>query len=233
MPDNTPIADSRDKRLVLGIDTCGLTGSVVLGRIAEDAIEILGQTELEGRSCSATLITAVSDLLARHRIGLRQLGCIVVVNGPGSFTGVRVGLSTVKGLAEGAEIPVVVVSRLEVLARKAGVDSAALDAHRHEIFLRVTSRELLAGTAELGEILRAPAQIAVCDEAACVLLNAAWPETSMVRVAAPSAADALGVAIARISQGDFADLALLDGHYLRRSDAEIFGEGSLAHGQLV
>ena len=49
----------------------------------------------------------------------------------------RVGLSAAKGLAEGAGIPVVAVSRLEVLARKAGVLSAALDAHRHEVFLRV------------------------------------------------------------------------------------------------
>ena len=89
-------------------------------------LEILGQTELEGRSYSATLVAAVAELLAGQGIGLKDLGGIVAVNGPGSFTGVRVGLSAVKGLAEPAQIPVVAVSRLQVLRRKSGVPSAAL-----------------------------------------------------------------------------------------------------------
>ena len=48
---------------------------------------------------------------------LRDLDGIIVVNGPGSFTGVRVGVSAAKGLAQGAEISVVAISRLEVLSR--------------------------------------------------------------------------------------------------------------------
>ena len=79
--------------LLLAIDTCGPSGSVALGRLAGDAVEILGQIELEGRSYSATLVAAVGDLLAGSGIGLRNLAAIVAVNGPGSFTGVRVGLS--------------------------------------------------------------------------------------------------------------------------------------------
>ena len=218
---------------MLGIDTCGPTGSVALGRMAEPTIEILEQSELEGRSYSSTLVAAVADLLARHSIGLRQIGCIVAVSGPGSFTGVRVGLSAVKGLAEGAQIPVVAVSRLAVLAQKAGVVSSALDAHRHEVYLRVADPgkgmdELLAGSDELHAITPAPAQIAVCDQAAGLLLASAWPHTELVQVAAPTAADALQLAAPEIRAGEFVDLALLDGHYLRRSDAEIFGEPSPA-----
>ena len=49
----------------------------------------------------------------------------------------RVGLAAVKGLAEAAGIPVVALSRLEVLAAKAGVPAAALDAHRQEVYLRL------------------------------------------------------------------------------------------------
>ena len=106
---------------------------------------------------SATLVAAVSELLSRFEVALKNVGAIVVVNGPGSFTGVRVGLSAVKGLAEPAQIPVVAVSRLAVLSAKAGVTSAALDAHRHEVFLRVgdgtgEARELLAGMTELAAI---------------------------------------------------------------------------------
>ena len=127
-----------DSTLLLAIDTCGPTGSVALGRVEGHLVEILGQIELEGRSYSSTLVAAVGELLTQGGVTLREVGAIVAVNGPGSFTGVRVGLAAVKGLAEPAQIPVVAVSRLEVLAAKAGVVSAALDAHRHELFLRVS-----------------------------------------------------------------------------------------------
>lgn len=218
---------SHTERLVLGIDTCGNRGSVALGLLNGQVFEVLEQIELEGRSYSATLVAAVSDLLKRSGVELKRLNAIVAVNGPGSFTGVRVGLSAVKGLAEATLIPVVAVSRLEVLAWKAGVDSSALDAHRHEVYLRlggtdVAARDLLVGVEELSAVDLAGAQIAVCDDAAAGLLGGAWAGAELVRTAAPTAADALQLCWPRVAQGDFVDLALLDGHYLRRSDAEIF-----------
>jgi tRNA threonylcarbamoyladenosine biosynthesis protein TsaB len=236
-----------------------------------DGLEILGQIELEGRSYSSTLVAAVAELLAQNAVELRNVSAIVAVNGPGSFTGVRVGLSAVKGLAEPAQIPVVAVSRLEVLAniavlatiavlaniaeqtaenlvRTVGRDfspginrakseralapevcfpSSALDAHRGEVFLRLVApgsaaRELLAGAAELAAI-PAPPQIAVCDDAAALVFASAWPATELLRTPAPTAADALKLCAPRVAAGQFIDLALLDGHYLRRPDAEIFG----------
>lgn len=220
--------------LVLGLDTCGPSGSVALGRLAEDGVELLGQTELAGRSYSATLVAAVGELLEQHGAALREVGAIVAVNGPGSFTGVRVGLSAVKGLAEPFRTPVAVVSRLEVLASKIGTEgsgvlSAALDAHRNEVFLRMEvasgkAREVLAGRADLVAFEMLPTAIAVCEDAAEELIRAAWPGAVVERVAAPTAADALDLAAPKIRAGAFVDLALLDGHYLRRSDAEIFGD---------
>jgi len=158
------------------------------------------------------------------------------VNGPGSFTGVRVGLSAVKGLAETAQLPVVALSRLLVLSRKAGVPSAALDAHRGELFLRLerTGREpeeLLAGLQELAAVQPAPMRLAVCDDAAAAMLAVAWPETQVVRADAPLAVDALRLGESRLIAGVVADLALLDGHYLRRSDAEIFGDAATELGR--
>jgi len=64
---------------------------VALGRLNGQSIEMIGQIELEGRTYSSTLVTAVSDLLAQNSVRLREVGAIVAVNGPGSFTGVRVG----------------------------------------------------------------------------------------------------------------------------------------------
>lgn len=215
--------------LILGIDTCGSSGSVALAHLTGAGIELLGQTELGGRTYSATLITAIADLLAQANAAPAQLHAIVVVNGPGSFTGVRVGLSAAKGLAEAGSIGIVPVSRLEVLARKAKVPNAALDAHRNEIFLRVDSpgretAELLAGREELAAVVPAPVEIAVCDDAAATLLASEWPTVQLHRAQPPTAADALTLCAPRIAAGDFANIALLDGHYLRRSDAEIFGE---------
>ncbi len=221
-----------EQRLILAIDTCGPFGSVALGRIPGRDLEILGQVELAGRTYSAMLVSAVGDLLKSAGAEIRDLGGIVVVNGPGSFTGVRVGVSAAKGLAEASGIPVVALSRLEVLSRKSGVPSAALDAHRDEVFLRLERVgsgpiEMLAGPKELAAVMPPPLRVAVCDEAAAVLATA-WPGIELVSAQAPMAADALRLGEARLIAGAAVDLALLDGHYLRRSDAEIFGKDVIA-----
>ena len=221
--------------LILGVDTCGPSGSVALARVEAGEVEVLGQTELVGKTYSATLVSAVEGLLAGHGVRLKDVDAIAVVHGPGSFTGVRVGLSAVKGLAESGQIPVVAVSRLTVLAAKAGVGSAALDAHRQEVFLRVEADgetgELLAGAEELAHISKAiggPGVVAVCDEEAAGLVSAAWSGVEILRSEPPTAADAIGVCTAELLGGRFANVATLDGHYLRRSDAEIFGDSGKA-----
>lgn len=207
---------------VLGIDTCGPSGSVALGRLDGGSLQVVEQVALEGQTYSATLVAAIRGLLERHGIELARIRCLVVVSGPGSFTGVRVGLSAAKGVAVGAGMPVVAVSRLAVLAHESGCANAALDAHRYEIFLRSDGREALAGRPELAGMEPA-GRIAVCDNGASALIAQAWPGTELVHVSAPDAAGALRLAAGRIRAGDFDDIAVLDGHYLRRSDAEIFG----------
>ncbi|UWZ86767.1 tRNA (adenosine(37)-N6)-threonylcarbamoyltransferase complex dimerization subunit type 1 TsaB [Occallatibacter riparius] len=218
------MSETQKPMLVLGIDTCGPAGSVALARLSGGGLELLGESAIEGRTYSATLIASIDQLLKANGVALSSIGCIVVVSGPGSFTGVRIGLSAAKGLAEGADLKVVAVSRLEVLARKADVPDAALDAHRHEVFLLANGGELLAGAADFAGVDPAPVRIAVCDDAAAALIAAAWPGTELLRVGPPTAGDAISVALPRIQAGDFADVLLLDGHYLRRSDAEIFGD---------
>jgi tRNA threonylcarbamoyladenosine biosynthesis protein TsaB len=89
-------------------------------------------------------------------------------------------------------------------------------------------RELLAGAHELAEFAQQPLRIAVCDEAAALLLTLAWPLAELIHTAPPAAADALTLCAPHLLAADFADLAQLDGHYLRRSDAEIFGEQATA-----
>lgn len=214
-------------QLLLGIDTCGPSGSVALAQLNAGKLQLLEQTELAGRTYSATLVGAVKVILAKNLCKLSDLAALVIVNGPGSFTGVRVGLSATKGLVGPGGIPVLAVSRLAVLAHKAGTQTAALDAHRGEVFLRsawgagLEYREYLAGKEELAS-QPVPARVAVCD-AAADLIRTAWPTVSLVVTRAPTAADALELAPPRLAVRDLDDVSTLDGHYLRRSDAEIFG----------
>ncbi|HVT99056.1 MAG TPA: tRNA (adenosine(37)-N6)-threonylcarbamoyltransferase complex dimerization subunit type 1 TsaB, partial [Acidobacteriaceae bacterium] len=79
---------------LLSIDTCGATGTVALARLADDKIALLAQAELPGKTYSARLVSTIRDLLAANDLQLAALEAIVVTTGPGSFTGIRIGLST-------------------------------------------------------------------------------------------------------------------------------------------
>ena len=127
--------------ILLSIDTCGSTGTVALARLDPNAeqVTLLSQTELPGKTYSARLIPTIRELLAAHNITIAEIATIVVTNGPGSFTGIRIGLSTAKGVARVHSTPILAVSRLAVLAHKSQAENsrtsaAALDASRGEFF---------------------------------------------------------------------------------------------------
>ena len=90
--------------MLLSLDTCGTTASVALGIAETNKVEIVARAELAVRTYSARLIPEISGLLESRQATLRDIEAIVVVNGPGSFTGIRVGLSTAKGLSEGTRL---------------------------------------------------------------------------------------------------------------------------------
>src|ERR1700710_519296 len=100
---------------VLLIHTAGSEGSVALADtgLAEAVVESGG---LPGRSSSERLVPAVRRLMEGSGFRLQELAAVVVVHGPGSFTGVRVGLSAAKGLSEAGGVPLIAVSRLALLA---------------------------------------------------------------------------------------------------------------------
>jgi len=119
---------------VLLIDTCGDKGSIALG----EGDAIVGSELLPARGSSSSLLPAIKRLLDGQRWTLSDLDAIGVVNGPGSFTGVRVGLAAAKGFCEAASLPLACVSRLEVLAETANLQDgcAVLDAGRGELYVR-------------------------------------------------------------------------------------------------
>jgi tRNA threonylcarbamoyladenosine biosynthesis protein TsaB len=211
------------EHLVLAFDTSGETGTVALVDVGKGATTVtcIGQTELGGRSASAELLPAVEALLRDAKHDLRAIRALVVVNGPGSFTGIRVGLSTAKGLSHAAGIPIVAVSRLFVLACLSDTDGnflAVLDAGRNEFYARRTEREWLASLEEIAAAAETGTSLVVAEEKAAKRF-AAWRPKLVGSLDACSAARA---ALPRLRAGAQEDLATLDANYLRRSDAELF-----------
>jgi tRNA threonylcarbamoyladenosine biosynthesis protein TsaB len=159
---------------------------------------------------------------------LGELAAVVVVHGPGSFTGVRVGLSAAKGMSEASDVPLIAVSRLALLAgcvdRGGGPVHAVLDAGRGEYYYgeylgHRCLREALLSSADMLATPRGGI-VVVCEAKVAEALAGLAPRV----VAEPSAADALPFALDRIEARDFDDATKLDANYLRRSDVEIFAK---------
>jgi tRNA threonylcarbamoyladenosine biosynthesis protein TsaB len=106
--------------LLLVTDTSGKDGFVGLVRAGEgappDKVEVIEEVPLAGGTFSAQLVPQISGLLGNHGLRKTDIAGFIVVSGPGSFTGLRVGLAAIKALAEILRKPIVPVSLLEVLA---------------------------------------------------------------------------------------------------------------------
>jgi tRNA threonylcarbamoyladenosine biosynthesis protein TsaB len=211
-------------RLLL-INTAGGEGSVALAD-AEISPAIVAAEMLPGRSSSEQLVPTVRGLMEARGWRLSELAAVVVVHGPGSFTGVRVGLSAAKGLSEAGGVGLIAVSRLALLA--ASVDGgggpvhAVLDAGRGEFYYgeyvgRRPLREALMGEVDVKAAV-AGGIVVVCEAKVAEALAALAPKI----VKEPAAGDALPIALERIAAGDFDDVETVDANYLRRTDAEIF-----------
>lgn len=193
---------------ILLIDTCGTTGSVALA-LDETCLQ---RATLAARSASSELLPAIEALLQNAGWRLAQLNCIAVVSGPGSFTGVRVGMSAAKGLCVALNCPIVAVSRLEVLANVSGLLSgyAVLDAGRNEVYVReiLTSSENLVPWSDF--LSFAPGSpIIVAEESMAGKLR-----FHDVRVHDIDASSALPAALDRFREGGD-DLERVDANYVR------------------
>ncbi|HEV2710557.1 MAG TPA: tRNA (adenosine(37)-N6)-threonylcarbamoyltransferase complex dimerization subunit type 1 TsaB [Edaphobacter sp.] len=207
------------------IDTCGSEGSVALADTAL-ADAVIAVEVLPGRTASERLVPAVRRVMEACGWQLCDLTAMVVVHGPGSFTGVRVGLSAVKGLSEAGGAPLIAVSRLALLAAGGGegVVHAVLDAGRGEFYYgeysghRCLRETLLTEEEVVAEA--AGGAVIVCEGKVAEALAALEPRV----VAEPGAVDALAFAVERAAAGNFDDAVALDANYLRRTDAEIFAK---------
>lgn len=222
--------------LLLGIDTCGPVGSVALSQVDESYVQesevhgsqvsLLREAELAGGEFAAAIVPKIAELFGAAGITARDLAGIVAVYGPGSFTGIRVGLAAAKAMAEAVGLPVVTVSRLAVLSRVAGAPCAVLNAYRGQVFLgsfadNEPPRELLVTAGEFSNLGKLPGPVAFCEEGVAHLLETVATDVELVRSLAPRASDAISAALDRWRAQKFADVEALDGHYLRGAEMKM------------
>ncbi len=131
--------------LILAIDTSGQSGGITLAEAYAGSFRVIESAAIAGGTFSAQLIPTLAALLKKHGHGVKDLDGFAAASGPGSFTGLRVGLSAIKGLAETLHKPIATVSVLQAIAAGviwAGSDLSvlyptsrvAMDASRNEVF---------------------------------------------------------------------------------------------------
>jgi tRNA threonylcarbamoyladenosine biosynthesis protein TsaB len=213
--------------VILSLDTTAEFGSIALAE-GDRVIEEVPLHSPDG--FGHVLYGRLEELLDRHGVRIEDMQCFAAASGPGSFTGVRVGLTAVKGLAFATEKRVVPVSNLQALAwfGSAPLRATVLDARRGEVYGAVYNQSLDVVQPELvikfqdwlkqlptGEI----EFISTDPNPFRDFVNGRIPVITAPRALAGAIAR---IALKRFETGHTLDPADVDANYVRRSDAELF-----------
>ena len=228
---------------LLAVDTTSESGSIALAQTApfghgsvsvseprpEGAVgdlRVVEEVALDAPGGFAhILFDEIERLLARHGLGLGNIDCFASAAGPGSFTGVRIGLTAVKGLAEANRRKAVAVSNLQALAffGSRPLRAPVLDARRGEIYGGVYDASLHLVRDE--SVVSFEAWISGLPRGDLEIITSgfALPPQPYPVIHAPRAlAGAIAqIAARRFSEGLAVDPAQIDANYVRRSDAEL------------
>ena len=221
--------------ILLAIDTSGKQGSIAVARAGQrsaagEDFEMIEMVPLVGGTFSAQLVPQISELLSKHGFTKHDIGAFAVVSGPGSFTGLRIGLAVVKGLAEVLNKAIAAVSLLEVCVSISGADGkimAAVDAGRGDVYVGEYEipakageppREHMLSRSEF--LLQARARLVVTSDSA--LAEAARSAGLSVVILPPiSAAAVAHLGWRKIQAGETVTPGQLEANYIRRTDAEM------------
>jgi tRNA threonylcarbamoyladenosine biosynthesis protein TsaB len=238
--------ETQPAMIILALDTSEARGSVAVLR---DGSLVSCRAHADQSDYSAWLLPAVYHALAEANTTMEQVQLFAVSTGPGSFTGLRVGLTTVKAWAEVYGKPVVGVSRLLALARSAETATpfvaSCYDAQRGQLFAGLY-RACHSGFDKVGdEVVASPEEFLQLVDGTAAAQRVTWlsldPQLirnlapfqaridsgDLLLPASPELAPILGkIAAEQARSGVFSDPLTLDADYVRRSDAEIFWKGS-------
>ena len=225
------------------VDTADARGCVAL---VSDSVLKAAEAHPGDEDFSSWLLPAVKRVLTSYSLSLADLDGYAVCSGPGSFTGLRVGLTTVKAWAEIYPKPIAAVSRLEAIGtyRESSFagepfpyTAAFLDARRNQVFAALYRS---SSVAESESVIAIPAFVERVDSL-CGAARVLWrspdpqflqqlPEWSARKragdllepVAPPFVVQLAALAHRKFLAGDITDAISLDANYVRRSDAELF-----------
>jgi tRNA threonylcarbamoyladenosine biosynthesis protein TsaB len=214
---------------ILALDTTSEFGSVALHSNGA----VVAQVERHSTEGFAHLIFGEIEALLRDAaFRLAEIHCFAAASGPGSFTGVRVGLSAVKGLAEATGKPAVGVSNLQALSSFGSLPLRVvmLDARRGEVYAAVYDSDLDPVVPEA--VLKLSAWLESLEAAeyefiADAKFRAALEGTPFASMPFLEAPRYLAAAVAACAEkSPWLDPAALDANYVRRSDAELLWKDS-------
>ncbi|MGH9865617.1 MAG: tRNA (adenosine(37)-N6)-threonylcarbamoyltransferase complex dimerization subunit type 1 TsaB [Candidatus Acidiferrales bacterium] len=233
--------------LLLAIDTSTPTGSLSVLRDGQVAGVVSTSVD---EAYSTRLFRQLDFLLAELHLEMRQFDIFAVVAGPGSFTGLRVGLAAVKGWAEVFDKPIVPLSGLEAVAAQSKCDAeliaATMDARRGQIYAALFRRQDLGLVRESDDHVCAPEEffselraqagntpVQIVSPAPEIIqgpLNSArdipFAVSRNVERVSPLLAPVIGeLAFERATRGEVTDALHLDANYIRRCDAEVLWKG--------
>jgi tRNA threonylcarbamoyladenosine biosynthesis protein TsaB len=216
--------------LLLAADTSGKHGSIALARCGPGiGCGVIDVVALEGGTFSAQFVPQIAALLSRHAFSKNDIEGFAVVSGPGSFTGVRVGLAAIKALAEVLQKPIASVSLLEAIAAAAGTQGktiAILDAGRGEVYSgeyeihgddvrrlneQLLTRAELIEAAERSTVVTADRNLAeICLQAGLVARQVEMPRSDAIAI----------LGWRKIMADTIISAEDLDANYIRRSVPE-------------
>jgi tRNA threonylcarbamoyladenosine biosynthesis protein TsaB len=236
--------------VLLALDTCDSRGSLAVLR--DD--QVLQAIAHEGTSDYSSWVLPNADAALRATgLGIRDVEVFAAATGPGSFTGVRIALATVKAWSEAYGRGIAGVSRLEAMARQASgagnYVAAFADAHRDQVFGALFRREGATWAPVESEMVAAPAEFLdwvkqrsagervswISMDPEKVTNEESWRSRAEAGESVETSTNVLAPAIGRIGrvralERRLTDALGLDAEYVRRPDAEVFPKGGAGRG---
>ncbi|HWZ44210.1 MAG TPA: tRNA (adenosine(37)-N6)-threonylcarbamoyltransferase complex dimerization subunit type 1 TsaB [Candidatus Saccharimonadales bacterium] len=220
--------------LFVSFDTSGKLGGISLAEGDHHSFRVIESSAIAGGTFSAQLVPTLASLLEKHGYKPADLRGFAAISGPGSFTGLRIGLSAIKALAEVLKRPIATVSLLQALASlssQPGRVAAALDAGRSEVYFglyglnagraAMIEEQLLSQPEFLERVKTCGASCLITSEAPLAAL-AASAGMQVQEAARPGSEIAACIGLRKLLAGETVSVEALDANYIRRSDAEIF-----------
>lgn len=211
--------------IILQIETSSTNTSVVLAKNGE--VIAAKEQDSTGSSHEKFLHPFIDEVLKQAKLHITELDAIAVGSGPGSFTGLRIGVAAAKGLCFALEIPLIAVPTMELLARQVKTKTdkiiAIVDARRMEVYTAIYTADYVEQSPTHAKILDDKAYAAIADEKLVFIGSGAkklqelkeFKDATFLTEAKPSAKELTEPALKRYKAQEWEDTAYFEPFYLK------------------